>query len=126
MGQSKPFGSVAVVVEDDPIQREILASLLEEQYDVIQCEDAETAALALAKRHPSLLVTDVNLEGAMTGLELAEKARRLDSGIKVIVISGSPAPQLPEGIAFFTKPFHAHDLLREAGVPTHAGRGAAH
>ena len=48
MGQSKPFRPTAVVVEDDEIQRDMIAVLLEEsEFEVIQCEDAETASLAI-------------------------------------------------------------------------------
>ena len=127
MAQSRPFRSLAVVVEDDPIQREMLASMLEEgHFDVIQCEDAQTADLALAKRHPALLVTDVNLVGEMTGVELAQKTRAAHPEIRVIVISGRGAPALPDGVTFFSKPFYPADLLREAGVPAHAGWRAAH
>ncbi|MBR1120431.1 response regulator [Bradyrhizobium lablabi] len=121
MGSSRPFRSVAVVVEDDPIQREMLASLLEEgHFEVIQCEDAQTADLALAKRHPALLVTDVNLVGAMSGLELARKARQLHPEIRVIVISGRPTPAVPDGVTFFAKPFYPTDLLREVERSEHA------
>ncbi len=59
------------MVEDDDIQRDMIAMLLEESdFPVIQCEDAETASLALKMRHPILLVTDVNLAGRMNGIEL--------------------------------------------------------
>jgi DNA-binding response OmpR family regulator len=79
VGQSKPFRPTAVVVEDDPIQRHMIALLLEESdFTVIQCEDAETASLALKARHPSLLVTDIKLNGKMNGLELAHLARLYD------------------------------------------------
>lgn len=52
MGQSKPHRPIAIVVEDDDIQREMLAMLLEDNnFEVLQCEDAETAALALKAKH---------------------------------------------------------------------------
>src|SRR6202000_1444605 len=78
MGQSRPFRATALVVEDDAMQREMLAVLLEEsQYDVIQCESAEAAELVLDRVGTtlSLLMTDVNLAGRMTGAELAAVAR---------------------------------------------------
>jgi two-component system, cell cycle response regulator CpdR len=114
MGQSKPFRPTALVVEDDPIQREMIALLLEEtDYDVIQCEDAETAELALNRR-PALLITDVSLVGAMTGLDLAERARELNPALHVIVMSGRPpARALPDGVTFFAKPFYPIELIRE-------------
>ena len=48
MGQSQPFRATALIVEDDPTQREMIALLLEESdYDVIACESAEAAELVL-------------------------------------------------------------------------------
>ena len=114
MGQSKPLHAVAVVVEDDEIQREILTLLLEESdFEVIQCEDAETATLAVQMRHPSLLITDVNLTGRMGGIELAHIARRQDPSMRIIVISGNPpANALPDGARFLSKPFYATSVLQ--------------
>ena len=115
MGQSKPFRPIALLVEDDPIQREMIALLLEENdYDVISCEDGETAKLALKNRHPAVLITDVSLVGAMTGIELAHLARETDPGLCIIVMSGKPpASALPEGVTFFSKPFYPIELIRE-------------
>jgi two-component system cell cycle response regulator CpdR len=120
MGQSKPFRPTALVVEDDPIQREMIVLLLKEtDYDVIQCEDAETAELALS-RDPALLITDISLVGAMTGIELMERAREANPALRVIVMSGLPLAQaLPDGVTFFAKPFYAIELIREVS----AGRG---
>ena len=100
MGQSKPFRETAVVVEDDEIQRDMIALLLEESdFDVIQCEDAETASLAIKMRHPSFLITDISLSGKMDGVELAMLAHRQYPNMRVIVISGqAPASALPDGV----------------------------
>jgi two-component system, cell cycle response regulator CpdR len=115
MGQLKPFRPTALVVEDDPIQREMIALLLEAtDYDVIQCEDAETAELALKSRRAALLITDVSLVGEMTGIDLVERARELNPALRVIVMSGrTPASALPEGVTFFAKPFYPIELIRE-------------
>ena len=117
MGQSKAFRPTALVVEDDPIQREMIALLLDEtDYDVIQCEDAETAELALKNMHPSLLVTDVSLVGQMTGIDLVERARQINPALRVIVMSGRPpACALPDGVTFFAKPFYPIELIRALG-----------
>jgi DNA-binding NtrC family response regulator len=116
VGQSKPFRRTALVVEDDPIQRDMIALLLEESdFTVIRCEDAETASLALKARHPSLLVTDISLAGKMDGLELAHFARMTDCMMRVVVISGSrPATALPDGVTFLAKPVYPVALIREA------------
>jgi two-component system cell cycle response regulator CpdR len=114
MGQSKPINAVAIVVEDDDIQREVLTLLLQESdFEVIQCEDAETATLAVQMRHPSLLITDVNLTGKMSGIELAHIAHQKDPGMRIIVISANPpATALPEGARFLSKPFYPTSVLQ--------------
>jgi two-component system, cell cycle response regulator CpdR len=116
MGQSTPLRRTAVVVEDDEIQRDMIALLLEESgFNVIQCEDAETASLAVKTRRPSLLVTDVNLTGKMNGAELAQFARTANPALRVVVISGQPlTDRLPDGVTFFQKPVYPVALLREA------------
>lgn len=116
MGQSKPIRPTAIVVEDDDIQREMLAMLLEDNnFDVLQCEDAETAALALKARHPSLMVTDINLVGKMDGVDLAHFAKQHHADVRIIVISGRPLSRpLPPGAKFLTKPVYPAALLTEA------------
>ncbi|SFI01748.1 response regulator [Bradyrhizobium sp. Gha] len=116
MGQSKPIRPTAIVVEDDDIQREMLAMLLEDNnFEVLQCEDAETAALAVKARHPSLIVTDISLVGKMNGVDLAHFAQRQDADVRIIVISGRPLPRpLPPGAKFLAKPVYPTALLAEA------------
>lgn len=116
MGQSKPIRPTAIVVEDDDLQREMLAILLEDNnFDVLQCEDAETAALAVKARHPSLIVTDISLVGKMNGIDLAHFAQQQNADMRIIVISGRPLPRpLPPGAKFLTKPIYPTALLAEA------------
>ena len=105
MGQSKAFRATALIVEDDPMQREMICLLLEESdVDVIECESAEAAELVLenAGDNVALMLTDVQLAGNMNGVELAYIARKYNPGIGVIVTSGRPLPQqLPEGVQFW-------------------------
>ena len=50
MGQARPLRAKALVVEDDPIEREMIGLLLEESdFDVIACESAEAAELVLQR-----------------------------------------------------------------------------
>ncbi|GLH80357.1 response regulator [Bradyrhizobium sp. SSBR45G] len=120
MGQSQPFRATALIVEDDPAQREIIALLLEESdYDVIACESAEAAELVLRKpgNRVVLLMTDVNLAGRMSGIELAHAAKRLHPHINIVVTSGRPLSQsLPGDAKFWAKPWAPLDVLREAEV----------
>ena len=99
MGQSKPFRATALIVEDDPMQRDMICLLLEEsEVDVIECESAEAAELVLERAGGSLvlMMTDVQLAGNMDGVELAHIARKYNPEMGVIVTSGRP---LHAGIA---------------------------
>jgi DNA-binding NtrC family response regulator len=118
MGQSKPYSATALVVEDDPMQREMICLLLEESdYAVIQCESAEAAELVLDKYGSSLalMITDVSLAGQMSGIALARIAIARNPGLDVIVTSGRAlAEPLPEGARFWSKPWAPLDVLRAA------------
>ncbi|SDJ17240.1 MULTISPECIES: response regulator [Bradyrhizobium] len=118
MGQSKPFRATALIVEDDPMQREMICLLLEESdVDVIECESAEAAELVLENVGDNvvMMMTDVHLAGNMNGVELAYIARKYNPGIGVIVTSGRPLPQeLPDGAQFWSKPWAPLDVIREA------------
>ena len=128
MSQSDPLRAAALIVEDDPLQREMICLLLEESdYDVIQCESAEAAELVLAKSGGALflLITDVNLAGPMDGVELAFIARQNHPKLDVVVTSGQPLEHsLPEGAKFWSKPWAPLDILREAELAQAIGRAA--
>jgi two-component system, cell cycle response regulator CpdR len=117
MGQATPFKPIALVVEDDVLQRELVVVLLEESdMGVIQCESAEAALVVLDRMGGclSLMFTDVNLAGAMDGLSLAHSAKDRFPNLHVIVTSGTPRTGLPDGAKFLAKPWRPLDVLREA------------
>ena len=127
MGSSKPFRATALIVEDDPMQREMICLLLEEsEFDVIECETAEAAELVLQHNAEglALMMTDVHLAGAMNGVELAYVAKKYNPDMDVIVTSGRPLRQeLPDGAKFWTKPWAPLDVIREAEKMSYARRG---
>jgi DNA-binding NtrC family response regulator len=117
-----PYRPIALVVEDDFLQRSSIALLLEEsEMDVFQCESAEAAELVLQKAGGAIcfMVTDFNLAGSMTGAELADFAASRYPKMKIVVTSGKSAPPLPSGATFLPKPWNSLDLLREAGEARH-------
>jgi CheY-like chemotaxis protein len=118
MGQARPLRPKALVVEDDPMQRDMIGLLLEEtDFDVIECESAEAAELVLRRNggNLDLMMTDVNLAGTMDGVELAHIAKRCNPDLDVIVTSGKPLRQpLPSGAKFWSKPWAPLDVIREA------------
>jgi CheY-like chemotaxis protein len=120
MGQAKPLRATALIVEDDFMQRQMLSLLLEESgYRVIECDSAEEAQRVLEEATPALcfLMTDVQLAGAMNGVELARIAKERNPRLDVVVTSGRPLTQpLPEGAKFWAKPWAALDVLREVEI----------
>jgi DNA-binding NtrC family response regulator len=104
----------ALVVEDDTLQREALADLLKDQgLEVVECTSAEAAELIVASTGSELkaLVTDVSLSGEMTGVELAQYAKRRFPNINVVMISGSGPGYIPQDTSFILKPYRQKDLL---------------
>lgn len=123
MGQATPFKPMALVVEDDQAQRDVVAMLLEEcEMGVIQCESAE-AAIQVLDRVGSMLTmmyTDVSLAGKIDGIELARIAHDNFPQIHVVVASGyALGRDLPEQALFMQKPWLPLDLLREAERAQH-------
>lgn len=107
----------ALVVEDDEIQRSIVALLLEEcQMTVIECDSADEAARVLQDAGPSLLMVyaDAHVPGAMNGIELAHLAKARFPKVHVVISSGDTSVKLPRGATFMAKPWRPLDLLREA------------
>ena len=112
----------------------MLRLLLEEsEVDVIECESAEAAEAVLERTGGSvaLMMTDVQLAGNMSGVELAHIARKHNPDIGVIVTSGMPLREdLPDGATFWSKPWAPLDVIREAdgwrigGVSTGDAAGA--
>jgi CheY-like chemotaxis protein len=104
----------ALVVEDDTLQRETLADLLKDGgLEVIECASAEAAELVVASTGTELkaLVTDVSLAGEMSGVELAQFAKRKFPHINVVVVSGRSPPYIPQNASFLLKPYRPRELL---------------
>jgi CheY-like chemotaxis protein len=108
---------IALVVEDDPFHRELVADLLKDEgLEVVECSSAEAAELVLTATGQNLLalVADVNLSGKMSGLELAEYAKRRFPRLNVVLISGADPPYVPHDTRFLLKPYRSQALLDAA------------
>jgi two-component system cell cycle response regulator DivK len=78
-----------LVVEDNPLNRELMCDWLESEGHEVQCvEDLETAFRALEDRQPDMVLLDVQL-GNDDGLALAEWMRQqpILRGIPVIAVT---------------------------------------
>ena len=123
MEQAQAYKRLALVVEDDPVQRETIVTLLEgSDMDVIQCESGEAAEMVLEHVGGCLttLLTDVNLAGRMDGIELAQIARERFPALRIVVISANPRiSRLPDGTSFIAKPWSPLELLRQTQMTRH-------
>ena len=82
---------VTLLVEDDALEREVLADVLKDEgFEVIECTTGEAAELIIASTGTELqaLVTDHNLAGAMSGAALARYARSRHPHMNIIIMSG--------------------------------------
>lgn len=105
-----------LVVDDDPLIRWSLQSVLcSEGHDVNAVDSAENALAEVEMRSPNVAIVDFVLPG-MNGLELIERMRSVCPAVKVIVITGQGSPELVERtverdvFAYVEKPFSIKEL----------------
>ncbi len=107
-----------LLVEDDPLVRETVAAMLEDEgFEVVEASDAE-AALALVRDglDAPLIVTDVDLGAGPSGAELADMLRRMRPDMRIIFITGRLSSLADRGAddreAILPKPFASEALSR--------------
>ena len=104
-----------LVVEDEFSTRMVAADMISDMgLRVREAADADEALQAL-KDHPEIgvLFTDVEMPGAMSGLDLAEQVHEDRPNVELIVTSGGTALQdseLPDDGTFLCKPYHLNRL----------------
>ncbi|MBC8505942.1 MAG: response regulator [Anaerolineales bacterium] len=109
-----------VLLVDD--QREVRLALrdaietLGSEFEVSDVPSGEEAILELSSGSFDLLISDVRLPG-ITGLELLNKVKKLESNIKIILMTGLMDSQVRQDVAdagasaFFLKPIDIADFL---------------
>ncbi len=113
-------GETILLVEDEPMVRELSRDMLERQgYQVVLASDAtEAERISAVAGSFDLLITDAIMP-SISGIELARRIRASHPGLKVLFISGySDQPgerdqTAAEGAAFLQKPFSADSLGRK-------------
>ncbi|MCP3140580.1 response regulator [Pyxidicoccus xibeiensis] len=76
-----------LLVEDDGDSRELLAELLEAEFDVSTAPDGLAGLRAFETWHPDVVVTDESLPG-ICGTELAQRVKEREPRARVILVSG--------------------------------------
>ena len=118
-----PTGQAVLVVDDEPEVRLMVAEALRSlDYPVAEAADGRSAlALLQSGVAADILVTDVGLPGGMTGRQLADAARGMRPGLKVLLITGYSDQAGDDlrrgGMEVLTKPFALEALTdRVAGL----------
>jgi DNA-binding NtrC family response regulator len=106
-----------LVVDDEPSITEMLATVLEYAgYECETCGTGEDALAYLSQARFHMLVVDKNLPD-LTGLDVIERARRIDPDCEAVVITGYPSLQSIlqaidlRGVDYLTKPLDSIDVM---------------
>ena len=87
---NKPFNSIIMVVDDDPIQRMLFKeSLSGDEFAVIEAKDGLDAVNMFSEFQPNLIIMDVEMP-RMNGFEACHKIRELPNGdlVSIIITTG--------------------------------------
>jgi DNA-binding response OmpR family regulator len=111
-------GKRVLVVEDEALIRLILAETLAEQrFEVIEAGTGDEAARLIDGPDGfDLLVTDIQMPGALDGIAVGAHARRRHADIPVIYVTGRPdsmarlGPAGPRDAIVF-KPYGPRDVM---------------
>ena len=108
-----------LLVDDQRSVTTLLRSALEtlgRDYNIVEVPSGEEALLEIGRGGADLVVVDVRLPG-ITGLEVARRARRLNSKTPLILISGAATAQMEQEalslgvLAFLKKPISVDMFL---------------
>ncbi|UVC08956.1 response regulator [Rhizobium sp. TH2] len=106
-----------LVVEDEPLIRLALVSALEdEDYAVVEARTVLQAIAMLAKYDVHAVVTDVDMPGGLSGLDLVDMVAGFSRTMGIIVTSGRAIPPenaLPAGVIFLSKPYALETVVAE-------------
>jgi PAS domain S-box-containing protein len=114
-----PGSETVMLVEDDPFVRGYAVACLEHLgYRVVVATDGREAVTLLTKgATPDVLFTDVVMPGGLSGWELADRARAMQPGLRVLLTSGYPMETMARGhhdleSALLRKPYRKAELAR--------------
>lgn len=121
MGRAQSEKPMALVVEHDRDLRDLAEALLEESdLEVVGCESGEAALEVMHRRggRVAFLFADVELAGAMDGVELARAVRERWPRVKIVVTSPDDdrLQGLPQGADHMPKPWLALEVLVAAEI----------
>ena len=108
--------AVILIVEDEPLLRELTVGLVEDAgFVALEAGDAGQAVAHLeARADIAVMFTDIQMPGCMDGLKLAHMVRDRWPPIKILVASGRIRLRpcdLPSDSAFLEKPYRGEAVI---------------
>ncbi len=111
--------TILVVEDDEALRRACVEALQDLDYEILEAPDAMEAFRLIADHGGiDLLLTDLGLPGGVSGRALAEAARNVDRGIRVVFTTGYERADLG-GMASETvlrKPFSSAQLAQKVAA----------
>lgn len=119
--------SILVVEDEDDVRELVSTSLRNRGYSVLSVPNAEVALQILMEQVKfDLLFTDIVMPGVMDGFELADRAKRLQPGLKILYATGfshisrRPTDQLHGKLIH--KPYRPDEIASEVRLALETGR----
>lgn len=116
------YQRTVLIVEDELLIRMVLAdTLADEGYDVVEAGNVLEAVAILGQRKVDAVVTDVDMPGGLSGLDLARMISTTHLNVPVIVASGRHRPtseEMPGDAIFIPKPYRADTIAAIVGEMT--------
>jgi DNA-binding NtrC family response regulator len=110
------YRRTVLVVEDEPLIRMLLADALEDDgYPVFEVGNVLEAIAALGHQRIDLVVTDIDMPGGLSGLDLMEFLASSQKETPVVVTTGGRSVDdltLPRNARFIAKPYQLDDMLQ--------------
>ena len=116
-----PSGRILVVDDDPQIVKLITDYFTAEGYTVEAALHGADALMAVAQHRPDVVRLDVMMEG-LTGMEVLDRIRAIDPGVRIIMVTASHDFALQEqtrtmgAFDYVSKPFTLSHLHRSVGA----------
>jgi CheY-like chemotaxis protein len=114
-----------LVVEDDPLVREVaVEALIAEGFGVIEAATGEEAIKHCSADRVDLIFTDIRLPGKITGWDIAEHCRGANPTIPVIYATGYShvQPRPVSGSVSLYKPYRPSQIVDAIYTLMHSKR----
>ncbi|MFK0334388.1 response regulator [Rhizobium sp. NPDC090275] len=108
-----------LIVEDELLIRMVLADALFDQgYDVLEAGNVIEAVAIIGQKRVDAVITDVDMPGGFSGLDLLRMMSTNHANVPVIVASGGHQlrqDDMPVGAVFVPKPYSVRGIVSMVG-----------